>query len=244
MTQDEKPLMKEINEHLWDGMTDSWSDRRWSRITGNRMLEHDASALICSLKGLSQKHAIEFMCKYVGHDMSLSHKYFISTANNESVHHLLRKRRFDDSGWCSIQPDILICRIDNFGVVEIVVSIELKKSAQVNYVRCPSGRHPIYSNQIICYADNCWLLDDVDTSNISYVWLCKGSSISIESIEKNALSGIIEKDEKIGGTSQAYEFQSYFLNNVWKRCAFEDFIASFRGNTPLLTDKLNIWISS
>lgn len=244
MKQEQNTVLKEVGEQLWNEMTDRWSSNRWKRFNSNKMLEHDVSAIICSLMGSSQKHAIEYMCNRVGHEISLSHKYFISTANDKSVEHLLRKRRFDDSGWCSIQPDILICRIDSFGNVEIIVSIELKKSAQVNYIKCPSGRHLKYSNQIICYADNCWLLDNVNTSNISYVWLCRESFSSIENIEKSALSGNPAKDEKFGGTFQAYEYQSYFLGYIWKICSFESFIESFEKDSPLIVEKLNRWISS
>ena len=73
----------------------------------------------------------------------------------------------------AIRPDIFVCRRRKaWEDDELVVAVELKHHAVVNYINCPTGLHADYSNShFVCYPAGCWLKDPSISSDVGYVWL-------------------------------------------------------------------------
>lgn len=140
-------LTTEIAESLFDGYTRAWSESRHAKIRRGAPSEPDISAIIAALINEPGRAATDFLCEAGGHRPDRdAYDYYLTRDADDFVRKHLRRRNTTDSRSTRIRPDIFVCRCPTgTESSEIVVAIELKGSAWVNYIDCPTGDHPEYS---------------------------------------------------------------------------------------------------
>lgn len=236
-------ITDEIANHLFDGYTRRWSTTRTEKILSSRPTEPDVSALIAAYINEAGIQATNFLATAGGHTPDREHyDYYLSEAWDPLVKEHVRKTRADGSGRTSIHPDLFVCRESKHtDRTEIVVAIELKRDAAVNYIDCPTGAHPEYSNQLVCYADGCWLTNPEDHPVLTYVWLAPEAKLSDVAIETRALNSDPERLEKLNATPAAYERQVDVLATKWHRATLEALIEALRPESPKLSEVISEW---
>lgn len=159
-------------------------------------------------------------------------------------------RRFDERTGrrTRCEPDVVVSRVrDGRERHELVVAVEVKGKAAVNYVRCPADvpEHRGYSNQLICYAASCWLSDDaIGRHTLRYVWLGLRDDIATGAFPPRALTGGI-RDAFWAGDAETAE-QAWRLQNAslkhWHQAAIEELADALRDVAPPVGEVLSEWV--
>lgn len=243
MMADAALITEEIAEHLFDGYTRRWSASRVERILSRRPIEPDISALITAYVDEAGIRATNFLAAAGGHSPDREHyDYYLVDAREPLVKGHLRKKRTDGSGRTAIHPDIFVCREPKeTDRSEIVLAIELKRDAAVNYINCPTGAHADYSNQLVCYADGCWLAEPGNHPELTYVWLAPRTKLTDAAIEAKGLSSDPDRLARMHATLAAYERQLVALATKWHRTALEGLVEELRTETPNLAGIISSW---
>ncbi|MDN5606407.1 MAG: hypothetical protein L0G59_13480 [Kocuria sp.] len=119
--------------------------------------------------------------------------------------------------------------------------MELKRDAWVNYINCPTGAHPDYSNQLVCYAHGCWLENPADHPELTYVWLAPKEKLSDVAIEARALSPDRDRLDRLNASEPAYERQVEALATRWHRATLEGLVEALRTEAPKIADIIGAW---
>lgn len=239
-------LQNDVRTSCFDGYVGAFSASRKQRIFDDRPWEPDVSAIISALIDCAETAATDFLCHAAGHKPDrVRYAYHIVNAS-ELPREALRRHRADGSGPCLVRPDFFVLRIEEqTGFKQIVVAVELKNHAWVNYVRCPAGIHRDYSNQLVCYPEGCWLnLDHPSATDVRYVWLAPRAHLTDAYIESKALRDDPEHLARLSGTLSAYFRQGTSWSTAWEKAALEDLIESIAPHVPGIGGLLRRWITS
>lgn len=238
-------LQNDINTSCFCGYTKRFSEGRLQRIRELHPWEPDISAIIAALIHDAEVAATDFLCLVAGHAPDRArYEYYIVDAS-ELPRAALRRRRTDGSGQCRLRPDVFVLRIEKgTNIEQIVVAVELKLNAWVNYVRCPTGLHADYSNQLVCYPSGCWLnLDHPAAADVRYVWLAPRAHMTRAYIESKALRDDPELLERFSATRPAYLRQDVAWTTAWEKAALEDLVASIAPHTFGIAELIRRWIA-
>lgn len=236
-------LSVEIAKSLFDGYTRSWSEPRHAKILQGTPTEPDISAIISALIDDAGRAATDFLCAAGGHRPDRDgYDYYLVRDTDPSLKKHLRRLRVTDGRSTSIRPDIFICRHRKESESsEIVVATELKGGAWVNYIDCPTGAHPEYSNQLVCYPYGCWLKNPADHPDLAYVWLAPKRKLTDVAIEARALSSDPARLARLDATMPAYQRQVDALATQWHRAAVEDLVEALRPSAPSISRLIGEW---
>ena len=236
-------LTTEIAESLFDGYTRTWSESRYAKINSGAPNEPDISAIIAALINEPGRAATDYLCEAGGHRPDRhAYDYYLTNDADDFVRKHLRRRNTTDDRNTRIRPDIFVSRCPaGTESSELVVAIELKGSAWVNYIHCPTGAHPEYSNQLVCYPQGCWLEDPLAHPHLSYVWLAPERKLTDVAIEARALSNDPARLARLNATWPAYQRQVEALATMWHRAALEGLVEKLQPSAPGLARVVGDW---
>lgn len=220
----------------------SWTQARWQRFY-DKPHETDIAAALLASDNEIEKILINFFCNRIGHTISENCTYRLIRSNQLSIKNI---KYFDQyTGKRSqIVPDMFLVYADSdeltdddLGDFTLLASIELKRSASVNgkWNYCPQNKHSGYSNQIICYAYNCWIqpekLKDLPALP-TYIWLAPEKSFTKEH-PKGAISPSDKQYMSSSGRSlgEHYEAQQQAWKNIWHHITIEEIIYALQAET-------------
>ncbi|MGP5078237.1 hypothetical protein [Brachybacterium alimentarium] len=234
----------ELEALLFDGYTGRWSESRYARLLARCPLESDISALIAALVGGAGRAATDFLAHAGGHVPDRERfDYWIVSDVDPVMKQFRRTTSADGARSSAIRPDIFVCRRRKaWEDDELVVAVELKHHAVVNYINCPTGLHADYSNQLVCYPAGCWLKDPSISSDVGYVWLAPQAELSDDAICRKALNGDPARYERWNATPVAYERQMSALKSSWGRASIEGLVEALRPLAPMIADVIGKWV--
>lgn len=225
---------------FFQGYLRGWSEDRFYRLRSGRPQEHDITAMMCALQGPAGDAAIEFLLTRAGipmADHSIGRYEFRSGGDLDGV------RDDPETGKprARIIPDVFVSFVPNDGPSRLVVAVEVKKDADVNYIDCPAGVHTSYSNQVICYPHGCWLPPHAATVDIRYVWLARARDITPDLFPRHALTGDPDIDARWQATPEAARWQAESAP-LWRCGALEDFALAVEPHAPLMSRAVLDWL--
>lgn len=213
----------------FQGYVDRWTEKRWDRLNKGNPWETDVAAALLATEPPVEHLIIEFLCQQIGHTITDIYRYrLIGSGSQKSIKKL---RYTDQEGKKSLRiPDMFIVAVppgfpvateSDDGSSQLVAAVELKRSASVNgdYNYCPQDKHSGYSNQLICYANNCWI-DPAELNLLSnpprYIWLAPQRAL-----DKGIPQGAIYKTDTHPKFTHAYPVQEHAWKHLWKKVALE-----------------------
>lgn len=231
-----------------------WSQKRWNRLNQNQPRETDVAAALLATDTPLESLIIEFICQQIGHTITdISNYRLMGIGSQKSIKKL---RYADEEGTKSLRvPDMFLVALppgtpgnteNDDGDFQLIAAIELKRSASVNggFNYCPQGKHSEYSNQIICYANNCWI--DPHELNLlptppQYIWLAPQRAL-----DKGIPYGAIYKTDTHPKLASAYPVQGHAWKNLWKKVALEDLIHTLAKDSKAqsLANLIRQWITN
>lgn len=238
-------LIKEYfcNEDIFfQGYVEEWSESRWGRIQEGRVQESDITALLLATNESLEDRIIEFFIYEAGLLLESGCSYRLRSSQDP----LIKKfRRRDEAGnLVKNVPDIFVTKESASGdEVTLVVAVELKKNAQVNYINCPTGKHLRYSNQIVCYAEGCCFSDELKDI-VRYIWLSpkrkKRSHRGVNGESKMMDWGF---DEQF--SHEFFEFQQNVFSSLWRHANLENLCEELDESIEgvILSKIIKDWIS-
>lgn len=234
----------EFETLLFDGYTGRWSESRHARFLARSPREPDISALIAALLDGAGRAATDFLAQAGGHIPDRERfDYYIVSDVDPLLKQFLRNTSVDGVRISAIRPDIFVCRAcKRTGDDELVIAVELKHHAEVNYINCPTGLHADYSNQLVCYPAGCWLKDPSISSKVSYVWLAPQAELPDEAICRKALNGDPARYERWNATLAAYERQMAALRSSWHRAPIEGLVEALGPSASSIADVIDEWV--
>lgn len=215
-------------DYFFEGYVQRWSDSCWSRWENDKMLEGDISAAMCAFFGDLEEKTIDFFCQKMGVKKQIRHFYRLRALSNaEPFISDLIGAEVTSGKSTQRRPDIALTRVTNEDSEnELVGAIELKGNAQINYVNCPTGEHPNYSNQVICYANGCWLNPEkVDNDSVKYLWLAPEHKLTVEKLRQVGIpadSALWLRNDGVYGSLEAFYWQENAWQYRWRKAAIED----------------------
>lgn len=222
----------------------TFSDSRIARIAKDgHLLEPDVSALICASIGTANQTIIKHLAAAANLTLNPDINYSLIQG------HEVRYSRYSsaEGARTRICPDLVIASDDPAKSTEaltVEVAIELKGKAAVNYITCPKGKHPEYSNQPVCYGEGCWLNTELPTANnVRYVWLAPQADNGIDGYLKNALTDDPDLQHRLGANPDAYQRQVRAMTTIWKRAHIEDLIKAL-APFPELSEPIERWLKA
>lgn len=235
---------EEFEALLFDGYTGRWSESRRTRLLSRSPNEPDISALIAALLDGTGRAATDFLSLAAQHVPDReNYDYYIVSDVDPQLKQFVRRTDADGAPRAAIRPDIFVCRASRQTQEdELVVAVELKHHAVVNYINCPAGLHTDYSNQLVCYPAGCWLKDPSLSSDIGYVWLAPESELSDEAICRKALNGDPARYERWNATPEAYERQMEALRSSWHRAPIEGLVEALGSSAPTIAEIVREWV--
>lgn len=218
----------------YEGYVDGWSSARWNRLNAGKPWEPDISAALLATNTPLERLLIEFFCQQIGHTITDIGSYRLM---GSGVQRSIQKLRYTNGNGekSLIFPDMFLVahpagitrnHETDEGKFQLIAAVELKRSASVNGRNnyCPQGKHSGYSNQIICYANNCWI-DPRELSLLpnppQYIWLAPQSILG-----KGTPSGGIRPTDADARLQSAYPVQEHAWRHLWTKVALEDLIHS------------------
>lgn len=200
----------------------SWSARRVQSIrSGVELRETDITAVLCALQDDAEDALIDHLLLVAELPLAdrVNYRYHLIRPSEVRAN----RRRLLNGYPSRVSPDIVVTRTATASdsTAELVLAVEVKRDAPVNYIACPAGIHRDYSNQLVCYAHSCWLsADSPSRDTIRYVWMAPATDLKPGVFPRHALNGTAFQYQSWRATREAYERQrdSLFL---WKTTSLE-----------------------
>lgn len=225
------------SDMFFQGYLAGWRDGRRRRIATGATNEPDITAVICALQGPAGDAAIDFLLTCAGIPAEAREPGRHEFRHGGDLDHL---RNSPDTGrpLTEVQPDVFISHVPIDGPTRLVVAVEVKKDAPVNYVACPAGIHESYSNQVICYPNGCWLPPSPQVKDIRYVWLARERDITSDRFPRHALN---DRDMRQEWLVEAGAWQAESAH-LWHRASLEAFSATIAPHAPAVARLVLRWL--
>lgn len=207
------------------GYVSGWSSSRWERLETGRLHEDDYSALLIATTGRIEDALVSYFLDAGKQERLPSRRYRLVKASD-----LSSLRRLRDGKPTRRVPDFFVASTasdtSDTTMWTPEIAVEAKFSAHVNdgWSFCPAGRKHGqdrgYSNQIVCYAENCWLSED-SISPKAYVWLAgRQTPDPIET------KGVTTRDAAENATLGAFKLVQDRCWSTWFRAYHEDIVGA------------------
>ena len=220
----------------------SWSAGRVLRLKdGVTAREADVTAVLCALQGEAEDALIDYLLAAAELPAARreSHRYQLIHPNEVIVN----RRERSPGRLTAVTPDIVVQRVAKSPeeTAELVVAVEVKLNAAVNYVDCPAGVHLDYSNQLICYVHSCWLsAESPSRDTIQYVWMAPAADLEPGRFPRHALNGTERQYRAWQATPKAYEDQ-LVARDLWHRARLEGAAAALERSVPEVASLIRTW---
>lgn len=221
----------------------SWSKGRIERIRGGgaEAREADITGVLCALQGEAEDALVDYLLSSAELPLAerQSHRYRVIHPSEVRVN----RRRLTNRRLTAVTPDIVVQRVSKSSepTTELVVAVEVKLDAAVNYVACPAGIHLGYSNQLVCYAHSCWLsADSSSRETIRYVWMAPAADLEPDRFPRHALVGTEKQYRAWQATALAYERQLASLK-MWRRASLEGAARALDASAPDVAALIRAW---
>ncbi|GAA1739225.1 hypothetical protein HF984_04980 [Rothia terrae] len=239
-------------DYFFEGYVKGWSVSCWSRWENETMLEGDISAAMCAFFGDLEEVTINFFCQKMGVKKSARYAYRLREISSAEpfVSGLLGSEVTSGKS-TQRRPDIALTRTNlDSEQDELIGAVELKGNAQINYVNCPTGEHPHYSNQVICYTNGCWLdPEKVDNDAVKYLWLAPEQKLSTEKMRSVGIRADADHwthNNGVSGSLEAFYWQENAWQYKWRKAAVQelcDVIAAVHSGLGEFAEAVRKWCS-
>lgn len=213
-------------QYFFEGYVKGWSASCWLRWENETALEGDISAAMCAFFGDLEEATTTFFCQKMGVKKSTQYAYrlreissaepFVSGFFGSEVTSGRSTQR---------RPDIVLTK-SHEGQEKLIGVVELKGKADINYITCPTGEHSYYSNQVICYANGCWLNPQkVDNETVKYLWLAPEQDLSVEKIRSKGIRADANHwthNNGVYGSLEAFYWQENAWQYKWRKAAVQE----------------------
>lgn len=226
---------------FFPGYVQNWSHSMREKLRTGRPLESEVTKMLCALEGPTADAVIDFILAACQIEREDGWIYQLRAANNlDGIR--------DDNGvlFSRCVPDVFVVRCAKGVADELIVAVEAKRDAPVNYVSCPTGDHPDYSNQVICYVNGCWLPPSSSGRSAEYLWLARDRDIKDGSFPKHGLNGNAERDGALGwrGADEGRIWYASQTNaaELWNRASWEELIRVISPHAPGVSNVVSAFL--